>query len=69
MKKLTSFTKLSTGVGMRIAYTYSEINSNGELMSQNNKGNFIVVNDEIIAHLTAIEDFIENKWIATKVGE
>ena len=45
MKKVTSFTHLVTGEGDRIAYTYSEISETGELKSQNNKGNFIVVDE------------------------
>lgn len=58
MKKLTSFTKLTTGEGMRISFTYSEIDESGNLTSQNNKKNFIVVDEEIVAHVQAIEQFI-----------
>ena len=43
MKKLTSFTHLKTGEGDRIAYTYSEIDSEGNLKSQQNKGNFTIL--------------------------
>ena len=53
MKKiLTSFMNLSTGEGSRIAYTYSEVNEEtGEVVSQNNKGNFLVMNDDVIARI------------------
>lgn len=62
MKKLTSFTKLITGEGIRVAYTYSEIDESGQLISQNNKGNFIAVDAGLITHINAIDDFIvENK--------
>lgn len=49
MKKiLTSFMNLSTGEGSRIAYTYSEVDENtGSIISQNNKGNFLVMNDDV----------------------
>lgn len=47
MKKITSFTHLKTGEGDRIAYTYSEISDLGEIISQNNKGGFIVTDTEV----------------------
>ena len=58
MKRLTSFTHLTTGEGDRIAYTYSEIDESGNLMSQNNKGNFIAVDEELVSHIRAIQNFI-----------
>jgi hypothetical protein len=62
MKKLTSFTHLITGEGDRVAFTYSEIDEAGNIASQNNKRNFIVVDDELRAHIDAINDFItQNK--------
>lgn len=48
MKIVTSFTHLKTGEGDRIAYTYSEISGDGTLVSQNNKGNFIVISEEML---------------------
>lgn len=64
MKKLTSFTKLTTGEGMRIAFTFSEVDDMGKLMSQNNKGNFILVDDEIKAKVDNIEKFINDNFLA-----
>lgn len=66
MKKiLTSFMNLSTGEGSRIAYTYSEVNEEtGEVVSQNNKGNFLIMNDEIQAHLDAVKNYIRDKYLA-----
>lgn len=63
MKKvLTSFTHLITGEGHRISYTYSEIGDDGVLVSQNNRGNFIIVNDELIDLVNTISNYItENK--------
>lgn len=59
MKKLTSFTHLVTGEGDRIAYTYSEIDENGNLVSQNNKGNFIVLDDALQEHINEISSYIK----------
>lgn len=61
MKKLTSFTYLVTGEGDRIAYTFSEIDETGRIVSQNNKGNFIVVDDELQSHIDAINEHIVMK--------
>lgn len=66
MKKiLTSFMNLSTGEGSRIVYTYSEVNEEtGEVVSQNNKGNFLVMNDDVQAHLDAVKKYIREKYLA-----
>ncbi len=58
MKVVTSFTHLITGEGNRIAYTFSELDSTGNLVSQNNKGNFVVVDPELVSHINAINDYI-----------
>ena len=56
---------LSTGEGSRIAYTYSEVNEEtGEVVSQNNKGNFLVMNDDVQAHLDAVKKYIRDKYLA-----
>ena len=66
MKKLTSFTKLTTGEGMRIAFTFSEVDDMWKLMSQNNKGNFILVDDEIKAKVDDIEKFINDNFLGNQ---
>ena len=65
MKKiLPSFMNLSTGEGSRIAYTYSEVNEEtGEVVSQNNKGNFLVMNDDVQTHLDAVKKYIRDKHL------
>lgn len=62
MKIITSFTHLVTGEGHRIAYTYSEVDSSGNIVSQNNKGNFVAVDEALIEYVNAINKYIsENK--------
>ena len=61
MKKVTSFTHLVTGEGDRIAYTYSEISDTGELVSQNNKGNFIIVDQSIKNAIDLVNQYINKK--------
>lgn len=64
IKKLTSFTMLTTGEGTRIAYTYSEISENGTLVSQNNRGNFIVMNPDVSDSLKFVENYIIAQFLS-----
>lgn len=62
INRLTSFASLVTGEGQRLAYTYSIVQDNGELVSGNNKGSFVVFDAELQAHIDAIRDYIvQNK--------
>lgn len=61
MKKVTSFTHLITGEGSRIAFTYSELDSDGNLISQNNKGNFVAMDEKLLEHINAINNYINAK--------
>lgn len=63
MKKLTSFTHLTTGEGDRISYTYSEVDEKGNITSQNNKGNFVVMDSDLTAHIRAIQQSIQEKHL------
>lgn len=66
MKKLTSVTALQTGEGTRISYTFSEISEEGELVSQNNRANFVVVDPELQAHVDAIREYIAGNRLVNK---
>lgn len=64
MKALTSFTKITTGEGVRIAYTYSVIDdTTGEIISQNNKGNFVLIDPAIKAKVNDIDTFITEHYL------
>ena len=64
MKLLTSYTKLTTGEGIRVAYTYSIVDEEtGDLISQNNKGSFIAINSTVKQHLDAIDQFISEHYL------
>jgi hypothetical protein len=65
MKLLTSFTKITTGEGIRVAYTYSEVNvETGEVISQNNKGSFIAMQPTLKQHLQEVDDFISEHYLS-----
>lgn len=65
MKKITSFTHHVTAEGDRISFTYSEIDDSGKLISQNERENFIVMDEELKSHINAINDYIQKE----KLGE
>ncbi len=65
MKKVTSFTSHMTAEGQRISYTYSEIDGEGNLLRQNIRENFVVVDEEILKYIEAINNYILNN----KLGE
>lgn len=65
MKALTSFTKIITGEGTRIAYTFSVIDDQtGEVVSQNNKGNFILMDRNIKKCVEDIDAYISDKYLS-----
>ena len=60
MEKLTSFTVLTTGQGKRAAYTYSIIDDDGNITSQNNRANFVVTDEDLLAEIESIETYIQD---------
>ena len=64
IKKLTSFMKLSTGEGDRIAFTYSTIDTDsGKVLSQNEKGNFLIFDEGLSTNVKAIETYINKNQL------
>lgn len=62
-KKITMISKINTGEGERIVYTYSEINNSGEVVNQNLKGNFLILDPEVAGHVEAIRKYIEQNYL------
>lgn len=62
-KKITMISKINTGEGERIVYTYSEINNSGEVVNQNLKGNFLILDPEVAEHVDAIRKYIEENYL------
>lgn len=59
MKVITSFTRMTTAEGIRLSYAYSEIADDGTIISQNNRGNFVVTDKDLTAHLDAVSTYIK----------
>ena len=64
INRLTGVALITTGEGERVAYTYSIIDEEGNLISPNNKGNFIALDAELINHIQAIRDFVNTNKLS-----
>lgn len=59
MKQLSNFMVLNIGGGDRVSYTYDEINDEtGAVISDNNKGNFYVVDNNLRQAIESIRAYI-----------
>lgn len=64
LKRLTSFGVFNTGEGDRISFTFSVINPDtGEVIEQNKKGNFLVLDDGVQGHIDAVRSFIRSRYL------
>lgn len=64
MVKVTGFTKIPSSDGTKMAYTWSEIDDiTGQLLSQNNKGSFLVLDNgnfsDVLNAISTIEEYIK----------
>ena len=62
--KITSFTAHQTAEGMRLTFTYSVINEDGNLIKSNQRATVIVLDEDINAAIGNI-----NEWLLTKVPQ
>ncbi len=65
MIKVTGYAKIPSTEGIKLSYTWSEIDDRtGQLLSQNNKGSFIVLDNEnfssVLDAINEIEEYIKN---------
>ena len=61
IKKITSFTHHKTAEGSRLSATYSEITDTGNLVKSNERFNIIVVDEEILSHVDAINTLLTER--------
>lgn len=71
MIKITGFTKIPTSEGTKISYTWSKIDDNtGQLLSQNNKGSFLVLDNvnfsDVLNAIDVIDGYIKGTIVQTK---
>lgn len=63
IKQLASFAAINVNGGQRVTFTYDEIDpETGDVISQNNKGNFYAVDKTLLKNIESIRTYIaENK--------
>ena len=65
IKQLASFAVLNVNGGDRITYTFDEIDAEtGDMVSQNNKGNFYVVDSGLKGKITGIRNYIQDNKLS-----
>lgn len=61
IKKVTAFSIHQTGIGMQAAFTYSEINDDGSVISQNKRAEIVILDENILNSVNSIYDFLQKK--------
>ncbi len=61
MNKITSFTAHQTAEGMRLTYTYSVIDEDGNVTKSNERATTIVLNQDILDPIESINEFLLSK--------
>lgn len=64
LNRLTGIAIITTGEGERISFTFTTLDSDGNIISTNNKGSFIVMNDELQEHITAIKNYVNTNKLS-----
>lgn len=59
--KITSFTAHLTAEGMRVTFTYSVIDENGNLIKSNQRATCIVLDTDILSAINTINEWLHNK--------
>lgn len=66
IKKITSYTVFATAEGMRLSYTYSEIDENGNIIKSNIRRDMIVMDNDLKKELNDVFTFLTNREVATE---
>lgn len=60
MKKVTSMTILTTAEGKRLSITHSELDEKGNVLSENERTNRVIVDATVLEHVIALEVFAQS---------
>ena len=65
IKQLASFAVINVNGGQRVTFTYDEIDPDtGDVISQNNKGNFYAVEQTLLQSIESIRSYIQEHKLA-----
>lgn len=63
MKLLSGFAVVNDNVGKRISYTYTEVDETGNVLKQNVKESFLVLDKETKAIIEQLENKIKERLV------
>ena len=49
---------VTTAEGERVSYTYMELDGNGNITSQNNRGSFVALDAEVLAAIATLKNAV-----------
>lgn len=58
MKKLSGVAIVTTAEGERVSYTYTELDSDGNITSQNNRASFVALDEGLLAAIKTLKDAV-----------
>ena len=58
MKKLTSVAVVTTAEGERVPYAYTELDSDGNITSQNNRSSFVALDDDLRTAIATLKNAV-----------
>ena len=58
MKKLTSVAVVTTAEGERVSYAYTELDSDGNITSQNNRESFLALDYHLLTAIATIKNAV-----------
>ena len=61
MKKTTAITVHRTSEWERVSVLYSEIDAKGSIIATNQREGFIVMDDALLGHISALEEFVDKR--------
>lgn len=64
INRLTGVALITTGEGERVSFTYSVLDSEGNVISANNKSSFVAMNEELQKHIAAIKEYVNTNKLS-----
>ena len=58
MKKLSGVAIVTTAEGERVSYTYTELDGDGNITSQNNRASFVALDDELLDAISTLKSAV-----------
>lgn len=58
MKKLSGVAVVTTAEGERVSYTYMELDDSGNITSQNSRGSFVALDEEVLAAIATLKNAV-----------